>query len=79
LKLLFLGIVPMPEGIWVMIVVVMRSSHTVQQGMTAKLVRGEIDGCRHWASYAQKMAGMMRLFELWAFANSICLFRLSCT
>jgi len=46
-KMLFLGIVRrMPRGIR-LVVGVMRSSHTVQHGMTAKIVRSKLNNCRH--------------------------------
>jgi hypothetical protein len=45
-ELLLLGIVGVPRGIR-LVVGVVRSSHTVQHGMTAKVVRSKLDHCRH--------------------------------
>ena len=48
-EVLFLCIVGMPWGIR-LVVGVMRSSHTVQHGMTAKIARSKLDHCRHWGN-----------------------------
>jgi hypothetical protein len=49
---LLLGIVRVSRGI-PLVVCVMGSSHTVQHGMTAEIVRSKLDHCRHWGRVPQ--------------------------
>lgn len=48
---MFLWVIRMPWGIRLM-VGMMRSSHTVQHGTTAKIVRSKLDHRRHWGGSA---------------------------
>ncbi len=55
-ELLLLGVVGVPWGIGLM-VGVMRSSHTVQHGMTAKIARSKVNHCRHLGESATNRRG----------------------